>query len=287
MEEGTLLINGKKIWYCVYGKEKAGIPILVVHGGPGFCSITEEIRELAEKRPVYFYDQSGSGKSEPCANESEYSVSYFKQELEEVIRELSLSSLHLMGHSWGGSLVTAFYLEKQPRAVKSLILASPFLSISSFEENIQRNLGKLTYEERENLERLIHDQNFGEEFQGALFPYYKHFLTTKKSSMELAMPLFMAINPAIYGKLWGPGEILMTGELKDFELKPDLSSLNLPVLLIAGDQDEIDAEAVREFQNLIPGAWLSIIPHAGHLVYLDQPEIFRITVNTFLESIET
>ena len=39
MQEGFIDIEGKKIWYSVYGKELKKTPVLVVHGGPGFLSM--------------------------------------------------------------------------------------------------------------------------------------------------------------------------------------------------------------------------------------------------------
>jgi len=41
LEEGYISVGGKNIWYCVYGKEKEGTPVLFVHGGPGFSTITD------------------------------------------------------------------------------------------------------------------------------------------------------------------------------------------------------------------------------------------------------
>lgn len=35
MREGFVQVGSRKIWYAVYGEEKKGTPLLVLHGGPG------------------------------------------------------------------------------------------------------------------------------------------------------------------------------------------------------------------------------------------------------------
>ena len=41
MREDLINTAGGKIWYSVYGEDKKSIPLLVLHGGPGFLSMPE------------------------------------------------------------------------------------------------------------------------------------------------------------------------------------------------------------------------------------------------------
>jgi hypothetical protein len=43
VNEFFLETKAGKIWGCVFGKDKKGIPLLVVHGGPGFLAVTETV----------------------------------------------------------------------------------------------------------------------------------------------------------------------------------------------------------------------------------------------------
>lgn len=52
MEERYIQTPGGRIWSCVYGKEKEKMPILVVHGGPGFLTMTDTIKDFSSERPV-------------------------------------------------------------------------------------------------------------------------------------------------------------------------------------------------------------------------------------------
>lgn len=283
MEEGYIEVGGKKIWYCVYGKEKAGTPLLVVHGGPGFSTITEGVRELAEDRPVYFYDQLGSARSDKADSIDTYTVGYFIEELDQVRKALGLEQVILLGHSWGGGLVTAYMLERKPEGVASMVLVSPFLSAPAFQMDSIRNFERLPAREKEILERFGEEGNFGQEYQMAMMSYYKTYLCRMKPFPDFLMQAFGTINEEVYGKLWGPSELKLIGTLKDFDLLPDLGQLDLPVLIVGGDHDEVGVEEMRTFQLAIPDSRLAVLPEASHMTYLEQPELFRAVVGGFVK----
>ena len=64
-----------------------------------------------------------------------------------------------------------------------------------------------------------------------------------------------------------------------------LPGIRCPVLIIAGEEDAlIPAQESRAMSQAIPGARLDIIPHAGHLVNLEQPAAFQRLVASGLLS---
>src|SRR5687768_10342260 len=61
IREGRVPVIGGSIWYKVIG-EGEGVPLVTVHGGPGFThDYLEPLEALAGERPVVFYDQLGAG----------------------------------------------------------------------------------------------------------------------------------------------------------------------------------------------------------------------------------
>jgi len=67
-------------------KGEKNTPILVAHGGPRFSSMPEVVSEFAEQRPVYFYDQLGSRRSDKAKSKDDYSIEYFVTELGALLR---------------------------------------------------------------------------------------------------------------------------------------------------------------------------------------------------------
>lgn len=281
MEEGYINIRGKNIWYCVYGKEKEGTPLLVVHGGPGFSTITEGIKELSEDRPVYFYDQLGGGRSEKADSSDTYTVEYFMDELADVRNSLGLDKVILLGHSWGGGLVASYILRNKPEGICSLVLVSPFLSAPAYQRDALRNLERLPEKTKEIIKRCDSEGNYGEEYQNAMVEFYKTYMCKLRPMPGFLMQAYAMMSEEIYGKLWGPSDLKLVGTLRDFDLMPELGQLDLPVLLISGDSDETGVEEMAGFMHAIPGSRLAVLPGAAHMNYLDQPELFRSVIKSF------
>ena len=56
IQEGYVNVDGGQVWYQIVGNKNA-IPLLVLHGGPGYPhDYLEPIADLANERPVIFYD---------------------------------------------------------------------------------------------------------------------------------------------------------------------------------------------------------------------------------------
>jgi 3-oxoadipate enol-lactonase len=67
---------------------------------------------------------------------------------------------------------------------------------------------------------------------------------------------------------------------------PLLSSMAVPVLLVAGRDDELTPVALHErMLSAMPHASLTVIEGAGHLSSLEQPEVFNRTLWRFLRSL--
>jgi 3-oxoadipate enol-lactonase len=79
----------------------------------------------------------------------------------------------------------------------------------------------------------------------------------------------------------------MLGDLAGMKSRPNsrplLSSIDIPVLVLHGEDDQIvPLQEAREMSSAIPGARLEVIPSAGHLLNLEQPEAFNAHLTDFL-----
>lgn len=64
---------------------------------------------------------------------------------------------------------------------------------------------------------------------------------------------------------------------------PPLSSLDIPTLVVVGDDDKVDFKAIAQhLAEEIPNADLAVVAGAGHLVGLDQPEELNALLIEFL-----
>ena len=82
------------------------------------------------------------------------------------------------------------------------------------------------------------------------------------------------------------------GALAAMRERPDSTPMlpalgDLPVLVVAGEQDQIIPLAeITRMRDAIPGAALRVIPKAGHLVTLEQPQQFTRALQDFLGTLK-
>src|SRR5260370_39262458 len=125
---GYIPVEGGRVWYKIVGAGKPGVPLLTLHGGPGYPhDYLEPLEQLADARPVIFYDQLGCGKSDHPPDRALWRIERFVRELAQVRQALDFEQLHLFAHSLGTMLAVDHLLTGA--SVTSLILASPALSI--------------------------------------------------------------------------------------------------------------------------------------------------------------
>ena len=80
----------------------------------------------------------------------------------------------------------------------------------------------------------------------------------------------------------GPSETYITGTIKDWTVEERLKDVQVPVLLVNGDDDEAQDECVEPyFWGLEKVRWVRI-PGASHMSHVEQPEKYFEVVSQFL-----
>ena len=89
-----------------------------------------------------------------------------------------------------------------------------------------------------------------------------------------------------YRTMWGPSEFVATGTLRDYDRVDRLSEVDVPTLFLLGEYDEPSPETVRDYQSRVAGSRLEVIPDAGHMIDVDQPELFNDALVRFFAHVE-
>ncbi|MGH9276735.1 MAG: alpha/beta fold hydrolase [Acidimicrobiales bacterium] len=67
---------------------------------------------------------------------------------------------------------------------------------------------------------------------------------------------------------------------------PDLAGIDVPALVIVGEEDAVSPPDVAEdMRDRLPDARLAVIPRAGHLSSLEDPDAFTTELRAFLEKL--
>lgn len=118
--------GGHNLYVEEVGNPK-GIPVLMVHGGPG-GGCNEQDRRFcdADRYRIVLFDQRGAGRSTPHASLAVNTTQYLVDDIEKIRRLLHIEQWLLMGGSWGSTL-SLVYAQSHPERVLGLILRGVYL----------------------------------------------------------------------------------------------------------------------------------------------------------------
>ena len=159
---------------------------------------------LATDRTVYSYTQLGSGRSSEIPR-SRWKIATFAKELNYLVAAWGLSNFHLMGGSWGSSLAIEYYLRYKGLGVKSLVLQSPLISASDWQQDANRLKKQLP----DDVQKVIHyceavNATDAKVYEQAVDLYYsRHVLRNAKKRLA-AKKRKNPNGTEIYKYMWGP-----------------------------------------------------------------------------------
>lgn len=105
----------------------AGIPVLVLHGGPGGgCSPAMRRYFDPGVYRVVLFDQRGCGRSRPHASVEANTTWHLVSDIEVIRETLEIDSFILFGGSWGATLALVYALT-HPTRTRHLVLRGVFL----------------------------------------------------------------------------------------------------------------------------------------------------------------
>jgi proline-specific peptidase len=286
--EGYIEVPGGRVFYRAEGAASGGIPLLLLHGGPGAGhDYLEPLSSLADERPVIFYDQLGCGKSDIPDDASLWVIARFVEEVAAVRNALELDRVHILGQSWGGWLAID-YLLTRPEGIVSLTLANTSASEYEFIDECRHLLAQLPDDVRATIERCeAEGTTASPEYQAASLEFYqRHLCRLPEWPDYMLRSMANAQNSPVYGYMWGPSEFTVTGNLKDWDRRARLSEIAVPTLILGGRYDEMGIPAQETLNAGISGSRLHIFENSSHTPHAEEPEEYRRIVGDFLREAE-
>ena len=243
-----------------WGRSGTGPPVIFCHGTPWSSWVWRAVAQtLGSRFTVYLWDMPGYGQS---SKDPDHRVSLDVQGdlLADLIEHWGLDRPHVVTHDIGGAVaLRAHLLAGVP--FRSLVLVhvvaltpwgSPFFTLVREHAEV---FGALP--------AAIH--------RGAIEAYLagaSHRGLTPEQLSWLTRPWTGPQGQAAFYR-----QIAQADERHTDEVEPRYPSLDLPVLVAWGTEDAwIPVDRAHRLHDLIPDAQLRLVPEAGHLIQLDQPE---------------
>ncbi len=112
--------------YIEQSGAKGGIPVVVLHGGPGGgCTASMRRYFDPDKYRAVLFDQRGCGRSTPFASVDHNTTWDLVEDIERIRKELGIERWIVFGGSWGSTLAL-LYAQKHPAHVHVLVLRGIF-----------------------------------------------------------------------------------------------------------------------------------------------------------------
>ncbi|OBK97225.1 proline iminopeptidase [Mycobacterium asiaticum] len=282
----TIEVPGGTVWFKRVGPTspgKPGLPLLVVHGGPGLPHYyLSSLERLADERPVVFWDQLGCGNSDRPDDRSLWTMERSVAEMDAVIRALGLDAFHIFGNSWGGMLAQQYVLDVPSGAV-SLTISNSTASIPRFAEHVTRLKSQLDAATQDAIDR--HEAagtTSAEEYQAAIMTWNETFLCRARPWPDDLYRAFQNMGTEIFETMFGPSDFHIVGTIRDWDVRDRLREIALPTLLLAGRFDECSPDDMRAMHETIDGSRFEFFEHTAHLPFIEEPQKFDAVMREFL-----
>jgi pimeloyl-ACP methyl ester carboxylesterase len=259
-EVGTAQVNRYSIAYREAGQ---GPALVLLHGF--LCDSRcwrRQLGGLSDRFRVVAWDAPGAGLS-PDPPES-FTTADYARCLAGFLDELGIDRVHLVGLSWGGILAQEFY-RLHPKRLRCLILADTYAGWrGSLPEAVWR----------ERLEACLRDSTGPAE---AVVAKFLPGLFTQRVSEDVRDEL-----SAIVSEFHPVGFRAMSRSSAETDTRDLLPRIDIPTLVLWGDDDRRSPiDVAHMLHGAIPSAQLAIIPNAGHVSNMEQPEAFNAHVRRF------
>lgn len=262
-------IDDTAIYYEEHG---TGFPLFLTYclgGNHGMWA--DQTPALAERHRVVLWDPRGHGGSESPDAAERYGVVRAAHDLAGLMDHLSVGRAHVGGLSMGGGISARFAALYPERAASLMIIDSNTAAGLPVSDEIRAV--------REETIRLCEagDMDAVADQFLAVNPSYKLFAADTAEGRARVRSMILAMNPV------GFGHTIRSMLQQDFPTGR-LAEIAAPTLVLAGEQDPALA-AVRTTHAAIAHSELAMIPGAGHLSNLDQPEAFLAAILNYLETV--
>ncbi len=281
----TVRIDGRfDVWVKQVGT--GHVPVLTLHGGPGFNHFYLECFEDFLPRAgvrFWYYDQLGCGFSDTPDDASLWTLERYREEVEQVRSALGLERFILYGHSWGGML-TMEYALKYPRRLAGIVVSNMTASVAEYVKHAEQLLKQLPPDAQAVIakHRATGDYEAPEYQRVLMDQVYRRHVCRLDPWPEPLQRCFRTLNAKIYNVMQGPDEFNITGNFRQWDIWGRLPGIRVPTLLIAARHDEMSVEQIQRMGTLIPGARVSVCEKGSHMAMYDDQRAYFDALIPFL-----
>lgn len=242
--------------------------IIFLHGFPfNHTMWDEQAKYLNDKFRVIRYDLRGLGNSD--VGDGQYTMEMMVDDLFFLIEHLKLHKPVVCGLSMGGYILFRA-LERNFHIFKGAILCDTH----AFADDTAAKL------RRQNTIKQINTEGLKSFVNSFLPPLFGHETKTHNTNLIEKWIDVCCQNSHIGVK---GCQLAMLSRTETFHA---LKDINIPVLCFGGNDDvSCPPKIIKEFADQFPNSDFAIVPRAGHMSPIENPEFVNIIIENFLQKI--
>jgi pimeloyl-ACP methyl ester carboxylesterase len=266
--------DGVKLYYEEVGQ---GTPIVFVHEfADDIKGWAAQVKFFARRYRTIAYNARGYPPSDVPADAERYSQAQAAEDIKAILDHLKLDRAHVVGLSMGGYATLHFGLMFPERALSLMVGGAGYGSVSTDRPSFHKDTD------------LVIAQ-----FEQGGMAKVAEFYTRGPTRVQ-----FMAKDPVgwqeFYDRFAGGSALGHANTMRGvqrrrpsiFELETKLERLEVPTLIMTGDEDEPCLEPALFMKRKIRTSGLVVIPNSGHAINLEEPDLFNRALLDFLTAVD-
>jgi pimeloyl-ACP methyl ester carboxylesterase len=267
--------DGVKLHYEEAG---AGTAVVFVHEFAGDARSWEpQLRHFSRRYRCIAYNARGYPPSEVPEDVERYSQARARDDIRSVLDGLGLQRAHIVGLSMGAFATLHFGIAYPKRALSLTIAGGGYgahpAQYAQFQKDSRANAEAIR---RDGMAKFAATYGHGPtrvQFQNkdprGFAEYIRQLGEHSALGSANTMLGYQSRRPSLY------------------ELTGDMARVDVPTLIMAGDEEEPCLEVCLLMKRAIPSAGLAILPKSGHGINLEEPELFNRLLEDFFHQVES
>jgi pimeloyl-ACP methyl ester carboxylesterase len=264
-----------------YEEAGSGTPIVFVHEYAGdHRSWEPQLRHFSRAHRCIAYNARGYPPSDVPDGAERYEHQRQRDDLVAVLDSLQIGQAHVVGCSMGAFAALHFGLQHATRSETARALSLTLVGVGSgAHPAIYRAWQRVCVERaatirRDGMARLMATYGHGatrvqylNKDPRGFAEFAQQFAAHSASGAAYTMEGYQARRPSLY------------------DLTEQMAAIDVPMLIVCGDEDEACLEPSLLIKRVVPRAGLAIVPRTGHVVNLEEPLLFNRLLQDFLHQV--
>jgi pimeloyl-ACP methyl ester carboxylesterase len=266
--------DGVRLYYEETG---SGTPIVLVHEfADDYRGYEPQVRYFGRRYRCIAYNARGYPPSDVPEDPARYSQDRARDDIRAVLDALKIDKAHVVGISMGGFAVLHFGLAYPDRALSLVVAGCGYGAEPGKRQQFHDETAK-TVALIESAGMSVAGKTYSQgpsrvQFQNKDRRGWAEFAANLAGHSTKGSALTMRGVQARRPSLW--------------DLVEPMRRLDVPTLVMTGDEDDPCLEPGLLMKRTIPSAALIVFPNTGHALNLEEPDLFNRSLAEFFHQVE-